>query len=83
MAETEAGAEGGEEGDWGDAQAVDKEDGEEGVDEAKLKDWDCQCTNGEGGDDHVGGEPLAIPISAPYVLIWSANQDCPPSFPLS
>ena len=83
LTKTEAGAECREEGYWGYAQTVDEEDGEEGVDETKLKDCDCQCANGEGGDYHVGGEPLSMDVSALHVLMGSANQDCPPLSRLS
>ena len=40
LAQTKAGPEGGEKRNWGDGEAVDEEDGEEGVDETKIKDWD-------------------------------------------
>ena len=54
LAQTEAGPKGGEEGDGGDGEAIDKEDCEEGVDETKMKDWDCQCADGKRGNHHVG-----------------------------
>ena len=63
LAQAKAGAEGGEEGDGRYGEEVHKKDGEEGVDEAEVEDRNCEGANGEGGDDHVGGEPLIGSIS--------------------
>lgn len=54
LAETEAWTEGGEEGDWRNGEAIDEEDCQKRVNETKVEDWDCQCTNGERGDNHIG-----------------------------
>ena len=54
LAQTEAGPEGGEKCNGCDGKAIDEEDGEEGVDETKIKDWNGQSADSKGGDDHVG-----------------------------
>ena len=59
LTQAKARTESGEEGDGSDGEAIDEENGEERVDEAQIKDGDGQCANGEGGDNHVGGQPLS------------------------
>ena len=48
LAQTEAGPEGGEEGNRGDGEAINEEDGEEGVHETKREDRNGQSANSEG-----------------------------------
>ena len=55
LAETILRTKGGEEGDRGNAEHIYEQDGEEGVNEAKVENGDCERADGEGGDYHVGG----------------------------
>ena len=48
LTQTEAGPEGGEEGNGSDGEAIDKEDCKERVHETKTKNWNSQCANSEG-----------------------------------
>ena len=48
LAQTEAGSEGGEEGNGRDGEAVDEQDGEERVHETEVKDRNGQSTNRKG-----------------------------------
>lgn len=45
LAQTEAGPEGGEKGNRSDGEAIDEEDGEEGVHETEAEDWNSQCAD--------------------------------------
>ena len=63
LAQAEAGPEGGEECNGCDGEAIDEEDGEEGVDETKIKDRNGQSADSKGRDHHVRRHPLSILIS--------------------
>lgn len=48
LAQTEAGPEGGEKGNGCDGEAIEEEDGEDGVHETKVKDWNRQYADSKG-----------------------------------
>lgn len=58
LTESELWPKGTEEAHGHDAEYVDEDDGEGGIDESEFEDWDSQCANGKGGNRHVGREPL-------------------------
>ena len=69
LAQTEAGPKGGVKCHGRDGETIDEEDGEEGVDETKMKDWNGQCADSKRGDNHVRRHPLSGYVSTSSVHI--------------
>ena len=59
LTQPESRTKGREESDRRDREAINKEDGEERIDEAKVEDWNGESPDSKGRDDHVGGAPLS------------------------
>lgn len=81
LAEAEDRTECGKEADGSNAEEIDEEDCEEGVNETELEDGNGEGADGEGGDDHVSGEPLfRSSVSTRYILQTMAELEayhCP------
>lgn len=58
LAQTECGTEAGEEADGQDAEEVEEQADEDGIDEAQVEERFAENANGEGTHDHVGRQPL-------------------------
>ncbi len=58
LAKSKHGSEGGEEAHGQDAEDVDEDNGQRRVDESQFENGNGQSSDGEGGDNHVGGQPL-------------------------